>query len=394
MINHPFALTSYAILFTFSSIGVQGYGDPQVGPCRGPGGVNDKVNNRHAAIFSLQACEDACTDLPACVGYAHCSVCNSGECILYGPGVDGTCSDPSAKNAPACEAIGSCADTSQLSEDECGTCSEPTATSKTTCDVVGGTWTIDVWTSANEVWSDADDPWTGESHHSTVIDGTTGEASSNYICVDADPDDHLAHCTGTDQVCTFDGLPEADRTQEKCPDGCTFTPAPVLPSNKPPHAGDIQLPGWNAAMSGACRGGPNQADKVNGKYSNTAGADGKLTQLECANACLDEPECIGYAHSTAWCVVYGPMIHRTPGDGWVGDNHVSVEITGTKPNAMYICVTGPPRATDNNDSDDGGMSNSNDDGSLTSAALSKNQEVTLLANALLQCFILFVLVKK
>lgn len=63
-------------------------------------------------------------------------------------------------------------------------------------------------------------------------------------------------------------------------------------------------------------------------------------------------------------------------------------------NCMYICLTGPPHATDNNDSNDSGMDNSNDDGSLTSAALKKNQEITLLANALLQGFIVFVLVKK
>ena len=37
-----------------------------------------------------------------------------------------------------------------------------------------------------------EDPWTGESHHSTVIAGTTEETSSNYVCVDADMEDHIA----------------------------------------------------------------------------------------------------------------------------------------------------------------------------------------------------------
>lgn len=99
-------------------------------------------------------------------------------------------------------------------------------------------------------------------------------------------------------------------------------------------------------MSGACRGGSDFTDKVNGKYSNTAGADGRLTQEECAEACLAEPDCVGYAHATAWCVVYGPGVHDTPGEDWTSDEHVEVAITGTKPNPSYICVTGPPRAED------------------------------------------------
>ena len=62
------------------------------------------------------------------------------------------------------------------------------------------------------------------------------------------------------------------------------------------------------AQSGACRGGADFSGKVNGKYSNTAGAEENLTQLECAEACVAEETCVGYAHSTAWCVVYGPGI--------------------------------------------------------------------------------------
>jgi len=335
---------TFYILSTFIS-SIQGIGEEQVGPCRGPGGPNDKVNSRGAIESTQDECQTACVDLDACVGYSYCSNCNGGECILYGPGVDGSCSDPSALNEPACEAIGTCPNADQLTEETCGTCSESTATSETTCGVVGATWTPSAWVSSNELWTDALDPWEGESHHSTVIAGTTGETSSNYVCVDFDPEDHMAHCTGSDFFCNFDDLDESDRTDENCPDSCTFKPKPEPPQNKPPYPGGVNFIGWKTAMSGACRGGIDFTDKVNGKYSNSAGSaeGGKLTQEECAQACLDEIECVGYSHSLAWCVVYGPNLHDTPGELWTSDQHEAVEITGTKDNPSYICVTGPPR---------------------------------------------------
>jgi hypothetical protein len=67
-------------------------------------------------------------------------------------------------------------------------------------------------------------------------------------------------------------------------------------------------------------------------------------------ACEAEPTCVGYAHSTAWCVVYGEDIHKTPGDKWTSDNHASTTITDvTKPNAAYICVVKDSAATYDND---------------------------------------------
>mmetsp|Transcript_14444 Transcript_14444/g.21507 ORF Transcript_14444/g.21507 Transcript_14444/m.21507 type:complete len:479 (-) Transcript_14444:420-1856(-) len=397
---------SLSLLTAFPSI--HGFGEEKVGPCRGPGGVNDKVNSRAAIETTQAACQEACVDLEACVGYAYCSNCNGGECILYGPGVDGSCTDPSALNEPDCEALGRCSITAASTEGACGTCSESTASTQTLCGVVDGEWTAATWTSANEVWTDAEDPWTGHSHHSTIIAGTTDEASSNYVCVDANAEDHMAHCVspvaterrslqgssvhrsletyesscydmgvhqcecidekcgeklcsesggywsnlcpgsctctpGASSPCHFNGLVEDDRTDDNCPDVCTFIPKPKPPKSSPPHAGDIKLPGWDAAMSGACRGGPQHTDKVNGKYSNTAGADGKLSQQECADACLAEPMCIGYAQSTAWCIVYGPEIHSNAVGEWTADNHEVNYISGTKANPSYICVTGPPR---------------------------------------------------
>jgi len=154
-------------------------------------------------------------------------------------------------------------------------------------------------------------------------------------------------------------LSEEERTDENCPDTCDFIPKPTPPKAKPPHAGDIGLPGWDVAMSGACRGGTEFTDKVNGKYTNSGGSGptGTLTQKECADACLDEPTCVGYAHSTAWCIIYGPEIHDNAAGQWTADNHEATEITGTKANPMYICVTGPPHASVS-DSDKGASAGS------------------------------------
>jgi len=229
----------------------------------------------------------------------------------------------------------------------CGNCSEASAASIATCQAVNGQWTAKRWLSS-ATWYEPEDPWTGDSHHSTVIKETTGEINSKYVCLEIDDTDHLARCTGTSEYWSsrcetaFVDLAEDDRTAEFCPQGCKFTPAPTVPKTTTPHAPDIGLPGWNSAMVGACRGGADFTSKVNGKYSNSAGAFGKLSQIECAEACLSEPDCVGYAHSTSWCVVYGPNIHLTPGDGWTGDLHEETTITGSKVNPAYICVTGPP----------------------------------------------------
>eukprot|EP00532_Pseudo-nitzschia_australis_P017054 CAMPEP_0168246718 /NCGR_PEP_ID=MMETSP0141_2-20121125/494_1 /TAXON_ID=44445 /ORGANISM="Pseudo-nitzschia australis, Strain 10249 10 AB" /LENGTH=380 /DNA_ID=CAMNT_0008182417 /DNA_START=23 /DNA_END=1162 /DNA_ORIENTATION=+ len=292
-----------------------------------------------------------------CLGYSYCTLCNGGECILFGPGLDGTCSDPSADNAHACEALGSCnSPDTATKEAECGVCDgKPSAIEESACESVSGTWKKATWTSAGAIWSGAEDPFTGNSHPSKLIAGTSDEKASDYSCHDIIVDDHLALCSGDTTECTtaFDSFQEdSDRIAEKCPEGCLFTSKPKGPRNPPVvHAPDIKLPGWDPAQSGACRGGADFSGKVNGKYSNTAGAaGGVLTQLECAEACVGEENCVGYAHSTAWCVVYGPDVHlgigTEEGGTWTADNHEEVAITGTKVNIAYLCVTGPPRNTE------------------------------------------------
>lgn len=333
------------------------------GVCRGPGGVNDNVNHMSAVEHTQLMCEQACDahnekdeNGAHCLGYSYCSVCNGGECILFGPGLDGSCSDPSADNKIACLALGSCDDPDTATKEEaCGMCEgNPSALEESACESLSGTWKKGTWTSAGAIWTDAETPFTGGSHPSKFIAGTSRELNSDYSCYDVIIDDHLAQCTGDADKCAaaFKDLEEdADRVAENCPEDCTYSAKPKGPRNPPvAHAPDIKLPGWDPAQSGACRGGADFSGKVNGKYSNTAGADGgALTQQECAEACVAEENCIGYAHSTAWCVVYGPGVHLGIGteDGglWTSDVHEEVAITGTKVNIAYLCVTGPPRAT-------------------------------------------------
>jgi len=337
------------------------------GVCRGPGGVSDKINGMHAIEHTQLMCEQACDahrekdeNGAHCLGYSYCSVCNGGECLLFGHGLDGTCSDSSVDNRFACEALGSCdAPSTATKEAECGVCEgKSSALEASACESLSGTWNKGTWTSAGAIWSGAEDPFTGDSHPSKFIAGTSDELNPDYSCYDIIVDDHLAHCTGDTAECTtaFDGFEdESDRTAVNCPEGCVFTVKPKGPRNPPvAHAPDIKLPGWEPAQSGACRGGADFSGKVNGKYSNTAGAEGgPPTQLECAEACSAEENCVGYAHSTAWCVVYGPELHlgigTEEGGMWTTDNHEEVVITGTKINIAYLCVTGPIRVTADTD---------------------------------------------
>lgn len=333
------------------------------GVCRGPGGVNDRINGMSTVEHTHLMCEEACDarmkkdeNGAHCMGYSYCSICNGGECLLFGPGLDGTCSDSSVDNRYGCEALGSCnSPDTATKEEECGVCEgKASALEESACESLNGTWKKGTWNSAGAIWSGAEDPFTGDSHPSKFVAGTSDELASDYSCYDIIVDDHLAQCTGNTTECTsaFDSFEEeSDRIAENCPKDCAFTAKPNGPRTPPvAHAPDIKLPGWEPAQSGACRGGADLSGKVNGKYSNTAGSEGgPPTQLECADACLNEESCVGYAHSTAWCIVYGSDAHlgfgTEEGGLWTSDNHEEVVITGTKVNIAYLCVTGPPRVT-------------------------------------------------
>lgn len=247
----------------------------------------------------------------------------------------GTCSVASASSPDNCNALGTCEDSSKTTETTCGSCSEVSALSVTACRSVLGTWKHHTWTSAGATWEGPDDPWVEEWHHSTIV--AMVAPSAGYKCYDINPSDHEAKCTGSAAcVAAFEGKAAELQISSNCPDGCVFTAAPKSPKVVVPHAPAVRKDGWSV-KSGACRGPGNE--KVNGKYSNSAGANGgRLTQVECAEACEAEAKCAGYAHSTAWCVVYGPGINETGGADWTADTHAAVTITGTKPNEAYICV--------------------------------------------------------
>jgi len=331
------------------------------GGCRGNGGASDRVEVKLATEKIASACVAECDGLDACVGYAHNPAANSGECLIYGPGMSGSCSDAAGNASPAtCTGLGSCSIADKTTETSCGTCSAieyvPVLTS-TSCTSVGGTWTSGTWTSQGETWSQPDDPWTGDHQHTTHIHTSTGTAG--YKCYDIDVYDHQAQCNGTATSATAScesDFTQADTFAESdCPAGCTYTAAPKQLKVRVPHAALIVLSGWDAPMLGACR--HNSTEKANAKYSNSAGADGtQLTQEECAKACEDEPTCVAYAHSTAWCLAYGPNISQTPCSGahavaphksgdtcnWVSDSHPEANVHQANGNVMYICV---PKST-------------------------------------------------
>ena len=79
---------------------------PGNGSCRGPGGVNDKVNNRFADEIDEDECKAYCEAEPNCNGYAHSAAINEGDCILHGPGLAGTCSDAQYDLRSSCEGAG------------------------------------------------------------------------------------------------------------------------------------------------------------------------------------------------------------------------------------------------------------------------------------------------
>jgi hypothetical protein len=311
------------------------------GACRGPGGVNDKVNSKIIHQTPLEDCKKYCEEEAHCVAYAYHPEANGGECLVHGSGMAGSCSDASAKSPDACAALGSCSDSTKTSVDTCGTCSEASADSKTACTSVKGTWSAATWTSAGATWIDPEDPWKSDYHPSVIVKGTT-LGSAGYKCYDVDPIDHEAKCTGSDTcVSAFAGKDATEQIADKCPDGCKFTAAPKAAKVTIPHAPIIDIDGY-IHWAGVCRGpgDPQSTDaKPNGKYSKKAGVNGGVaTQGECAAACTTEPKCIAYAHSTSWCLIYGEGVDATAdGEIWNADNHPNTKVTQTKANPAYIC---------------------------------------------------------
>jgi hypothetical protein len=341
------------------------------GGCRGNGGATDKVNAREAEGLTQAECEAACTAEATCVGYSHKV---GGWCMLYGPGLHGTCPD-----------------TTKKLQSQCGTCSVASAIDSAGCTNAAGTWT-------DGGWDGPEIPFTGDGHLTTHVHAAHTPASGadmDYPCFDHNDflSDHLAKCTGTgssgqDCKTVFDAAD--DYLIASCPGaeadaaaleadaayvavGCTYTAAPAF-TPKPPHAPDMKFPGWNAAMPGACRSSCGPGGESAGyqatcdtekkirpgtKWCKNCGANAaRMTQHECMMACEVEPSCIGY-HSGPWCSVYGPgpelwnTSHPSFGtnipagqtNGWGGSSYpddtgdIVHGIDATKPNIEYICLT-------------------------------------------------------
>ena len=87
------------------------------------------------------------------------------------------------------------------------------------------------------------------------------------------------------------------------------------------------------ALPGSCRAPPDEhgaAGKVTGAYTP------EMTRVACMNACDAQPLCVGYSHSTSYCVIYGhidmhtanPIDNPTGNGGFVEDDHASAVIGG------------------------------------------------------------------
>merc|ERR1719443_874228 len=198
-----------------------GYSD-KPGACRGSGGANDKVNSKYKSPLTLDECTQECNaHAGTCKGFAYNPDANGGECLIYGPGFAGACSDTSAASPTACANLGTCSD-GGLSIDNCGSCSIASGTTQATCEGVGGTWTAGTWTSAGATWTEPSDGWASDFHPTNLIVHSDGEGygSLDYTCYDADTYDHHAQCEGfIDPILGYN----CNETQVDVAQGCRST---------------------------------------------------------------------------------------------------------------------------------------------------------------------------
>jgi len=196
------------------------------GNCRGNGGTSDKVNARSKRGFADSlACSLECDKLSECVGFAFNTAVS--ECVLYGPGMSGTCSLGPGYTEQTCgSCTGAGAPLGYVAEFTCGSCSVQTPSnyeaSENVCIAAGGTWTANTWTSAT--WELPGDGWTGDSHASVNIHSLY-QGVIDWYCYDKNRYDAQAHCNGT-ATTPVNGNADCGQlwSQNKtCAPGCTFT---------------------------------------------------------------------------------------------------------------------------------------------------------------------------
>ena len=94
----------------------------EAGACRGNGGaeLQDHINHKLKQGLTQAECETECDGITTCLGYAYqdgAASATAAYCIIYGPGVAGTCSNTFQDTIEKCAAVGQCSDTSV---DPCG----------------------------------------------------------------------------------------------------------------------------------------------------------------------------------------------------------------------------------------------------------------------------------
>ena len=146
-----------------------------VGACRGNGGSSNKVNNKYKLGLTQAECETECDDITTCLGYAYQTGAGDAAekyCLVYGPGVAGSCSNAFQDTQEKCEALGSCSDTSV---DPCGE-SSSCLFIKEACENTGG-----IWTSTPGVWTEPGGGWTGMSYVTTHMGRGGGRRGARLV---------------------------------------------------------------------------------------------------------------------------------------------------------------------------------------------------------------------
>ena len=99
--------TTLTATFDACTLGARYHEVGTSGGCRGNGGSNDRINSKEGQSFTRAECEAACDTDTNCVGYASVSG-GSQSCVLYGPGIAGSCNNPAAKTKEHCTGYGTC----------------------------------------------------------------------------------------------------------------------------------------------------------------------------------------------------------------------------------------------------------------------------------------------